>query len=394
MSGAEQEPLAGRRAALLGGFTTAHFSHHVSNSLLNPLLPFIRDAFALSYTQSGLLVSAYSMSLGLSNAPIGLLADRVGSRPVIVWGLMLTGVVSAALSFSGAYWQLFLMLVLLGIISGTYHAPAASLIARAFPPRTRGAAMGFHITGGHLSFFAAPLTAAFLVSATGTWRTPYLWLAFAPVLSGILIWYLAPRGREPTSAGADRLAVFRDVRAVVRLVGPLVSMSLLFQLCYAALTAFTSLYLVDARGVPAALAAVLFGVPQLVGVLGAPLGGLLSDRFGRRAVILLGMGSLGPALLLLTLVPNELLLVPLALIGLAASMRTTVTEVLVMDSTPPHRRATVLGGYYLLSQELGGLAAPLLGVLASAIGIGSAYGGVAAGLAGVSLLVVLLHRRL
>ena len=68
---------------LLGTITAAHFAHHTSNSLLNPLLPLIRDTFALSYTQSGFAVSAYSLSLGLSNGPIGLLADRIGSRKVI-----------------------------------------------------------------------------------------------------------------------------------------------------------------------------------------------------------------------------------------------------------------------------------------------------------------------
>ena len=47
-------------------FTTAHFSHHISNSLLNPLLPFIRDSFQLTYGQSGWLVSAFAVSLGLS----------------------------------------------------------------------------------------------------------------------------------------------------------------------------------------------------------------------------------------------------------------------------------------------------------------------------------------
>ena len=55
---------------MLGTITAAHFAHHTSNSLLNPLLPLIRDTFALSYAQSGFAVSAYSLSLGLSNGPI------------------------------------------------------------------------------------------------------------------------------------------------------------------------------------------------------------------------------------------------------------------------------------------------------------------------------------
>src|SRR5207248_10621999 len=63
-----------RGQVLLGTITAAHFSHHVANSLLNPLLPLIRDAFALSYGESGFAVSAFSIAAGLANAPWGMLA--------------------------------------------------------------------------------------------------------------------------------------------------------------------------------------------------------------------------------------------------------------------------------------------------------------------------------
>ena len=383
-----------RGRALLMAFLAAHMSHHVSNSLLNPLLPFIRDSFALSYAQAGFLVSAFSLSVGFSNAPIGVLADRVGARRVVAVGLVLTGLMSASLALAGAYWQLLVLLVLMGIIAGSYHAPSAALITRAFPASVRGMVMGLHITGGHLSFFAAPLVAALLISQTGTWYTPYVWFAFAPILTGALIWRLAPAVHQRTAGGTDRFAVFRETWNVVRMVGPLVSASILFQIVYAALFAFLTLYLVDARGFPGPLAAALFGVPMLVGMLGAPLGGYISDYFGRRAVILIGLGGLGPALLALALVPNELIVVPLGAVGLAAALRQTVTEVLVMDSAPAHRRATVLGAYYMLSQELGGAATPFLGLLAGTIGIGAAYGGACFLVAVLSGLVLLFQRKL
>jgi MFS family permease len=383
-----------RGRLLLGGFVAAHVAHHVSNSLLNPLLPFIRDTFALSYAQSGFLVAAFGLSLGFSNAPVGVLADRVGPRPVVVIGLLLTGAVSVAVAFAGAYWQLLVLLVLMGLIAGTYHAPASALLARAFPASVRGVAMGLHITGGHFSFFAAPVVAALLLSATGTWRTPYLWFAIAPVVAGVALWYLAPRVHDRPPAGLDALAAFREVGTVVRLVGPLVSVSILFQIAFAALQAFLTLWLVDARGVPGPLAAAMFGVPQLLSMIGAPLGGYLSDRLGRRAVILLGIGALGPSLYALTVVPNELLLVPLAAIGLAGAMRNAVTEVFVMDSAPAHRRATVMGGYYMLAQELGGVAVPVLGAAAGAVGIAAAFGSTCLGLAVLSVVVLLVQRKL
>lgn len=365
----------------------------MSNSLLNPLLPLIRDTFSLSYAQSGFAVSAFALSAGLANAPWGLLADRVGSRFVIVAGLVLMGAVSAALSLSGSYEWLLVMLVAMGLVSGSYHAPAASLIAKSYAPSVRGAAMGMHITGGHFAFFAAPLVAGQLALLSGTWRTPYLWFALAPLACGALLWLVAPKLHERPEPG-DRFAAFREIVNVFRDVGPLVSLAMVFQIGFSAILAFLALYLVDSRGISPALAAAMFGVPQLVGVVGAPLGGALSDRVGRKAVILAALGVVGPAIWLLTVMPNELLVLPLIVIGLSFSMRSTVTETLVLDSAPPARRGTVLGAYYLANAEIGGIGAPAFGLLATVVGIGLAMSYVGVALAVLSVFAVVVGRRL
>lgn len=384
---------SGRGQGLLGTITLAHFSHHTTNSLLSPLLPFISATFGMSYAQSGFAVSAFSLSAGLANAPWGLFADRVGSRAVIVGGLALMAAVSVALGLAGSYEWLLVALVGMGIVSGSYHAPAAALIAKSYSPAVRGAAMGMHITGGHLSFFAAPLVAGQLALLSGTWRTPYLWFAAAPLVCGLLLWLVAPRLHERPEPG-DRFAAFREVASVFRDVGPLVSLAMVFQLGLSAVLAFLALYLVDARGIHPALAAAMFGIPQLVGVVGAPLGGALSDRLGRRAVILASLASLGPAIWALTAVPNELLVLPLVVIGLGFSMRSTVTETLVMDSAPPARRGTVLGAYYLANAEIGGIGAPVFGLLATAIGIAAAMSYLGLALVALSVMSVVVGRRL
>jgi len=384
---------SGRGQGLLGTITLAHFSHHTTNSLLSPLLPFISAAFGMSYAQSGFAVSAFSLSAGLANAPWGLLADRVGSRAVIVGGLVLMAAVSVAVGLAGSYEWLLVALVGMGIVSGSYHAPAAALIAKSYSPSVRGAVMGMHITGGHLSFFAAPLVAGQLALLSGTWRTPYIWFAAAPLVCGLLLWLVAPRLHERPEPG-DRFAAFREVANVVRDVGPLVSLAMVFQLGLSAVLAFLALYLVDARGIHPALAAAMFGIPQLVGVVGAPLGGALSDRLGRKAVILASLAALGPAIWALTVVPNELLVLPLVAIGLGFSMRSTVTETLVMDSAPPARRGTVLGAYYLANAEIGGIGAPLFGLLATAIGLGAAMSYMGLALVLLSVVSVVVGRRL
>lgn len=385
----------GRGRAAIFGFAVAHFSHHVTNSLLSPLLPLIAATFGLNYAQQGLAVSAYSIPTGLSNAPMGVLADRVGPRVVLAGGLVLLGLSSVAVSLAGEYWHLLVLLVVMGTISGSYHAPAVALITRAFPERGRGAVMGLHTTGGHLSFFAAPLVAGIIAAATGTWRTPYMLFALAPILSGIALWQLAPRAHSrPPSRG--RVAALREIATILRGVGGVVSLSILFQVGFAAFLAFLAVYLVDARGVGVALAAALYGLPQLAGIVGAPFGGWLSDRIGRRAVIAIGLGILGPAVWVFTVTPTELVFLPLLVIGVAGAVRMTVTEVLVAESAPVERRATVLGTYYLLAAEVGGFAAPLLGVLALGIGIAAAFSYMAIALTLLSGVVVLaaVSRRL
>ena len=376
---------------MLATITAAHFAHHTSNSLLNPLLPLIRDTFAMSYAQSGFAVSAYSLSLGLSNGPIGLLADRVGPRKVMVVGLVLTGLASAALSQAGGYGQLLVLLLALGIISGTYHAPAAALISRLFSSRVRGAAMGLHITGGHLSYFAAPLLAAYLATTTGTWRTAYLWFAVVPIALGIALWLTTPADTRARTSG-DLLAPFGEIRTVFRTIGPLVSLSIAFQVGIASMFAFLALYLVDARGISPALAAIAFGFTQLVGIVGAPLGGWLSDRLGRRIPILISLGVIGPSVYLIAITPNDLLLIPLTIFGLAFSMRGTATEVLVMDTAPAARRGAVLGAYYLAAQPIGGIATPIFGLIAGAVGISAAFSGIGLMLVAMSLVAIVVGR--
>ncbi len=391
----EQTTLQTRRGrVILTGFTTAHFTHHISNSLLTPLLPFIRDAFGLTYGQAGWLVSAFSMSLGFSNAPIGVLADRFGARRVVVFGLFLTGVISVAVGLAGGYWSLLALLIVMGLIHGSYHAPASALMAGIYPASSRGSAIGLHITGGHLAFFVAPAMAGWLVTQTGSWTTPYIWLAWAPVVAGIWLWRLVPGDPGNVDWGSGEGSMIQELRGVVRDVGPLVSASIVFQVAQAALFAFLALYLVDVRGIDPAWAAVLFGVPPLAGLLGAPAAGYLSDRVGRRAVILIAMGLMGPSFLALTLVPNHYVLVPLILVGISAAMRQGPTEVLVMDTAPPRRRATALGAYHMLVQQSGGIAAPLFGGAAGLIGLDAAFTGLCVLLGMGSVVVVIWARKL
>jgi MFS family permease len=374
------------RRALLIAFSVAHFAHHVTNSLFSALAPFIRETFGMSNTQIGFAVTAYTLASGFSNAPLGLLADRLGARRVIVGGLVLIALTSVAIGLSGSYLWLLLGLVVMGIASGSYHAPASALIAETFPFARRGVALGTHTTAGHLAFFAAPLVAGALALA-GTWRLPYVLFALAPLLCAVLLLRVAPAGERSREPHAW-LATFADIGRVARSIGSLVSISIVGQVLISSSLAFLTLYLVDARGVSPAVAAGLYGVPQLAGLFAAPTSGMLSDRFGRPAVLLGALVASAPAVWLLITLPIEFVVIPLLLIGACLSFRATATEVLIIDTTPATRRSTVLGTYYLVNQPVGGVAAPIFGAIADAAGIATAFAWLAVAFALLAVLAL------
>src|SRR5258708_22485878 len=103
-------------------------------------------------------------------------------------------------------------------------------------------------------------------------------------------------------------------------IARLVSLSVAFRVGIASMTAFLALYLVDARGISPVIAATAFGYTQLVGVVGAPSGGWLSDRLRRRTPILISLCVIRPSLFLLTLVPYTLPILPLSLFRLAFAL--------------------------------------------------------------------------
>src|SRR5207237_6589198 len=135
----------------------------------------------------------------------------------------------------------------------------------------------------------------------------------APVLAAILLMVASPRRHPlpgPLPSRERRVGSrIRDVVDVFRVVGPLLSAVVVAQLLYAALNAFLAIYLVDVREFSPAMAIVVAAIPPVGSLVGAPLGGWLSDRWGRRPVIVVSLIGLGPALLVMTMV-TPLLMYP------------------------------------------------------------------------------------
>jgi MFS family permease len=393
-------------------FTVAHFSHHLSTGVLIPLLPLLRQDFGLNYFQSGVLVSSFSLSYGFGQLPMALLADRFSRRPLIVLGLIGTSLSAMAVGLTNTYWQMVLCFIALGLLGATYHAPASSFLSQSVPMDQRGRSLGTHLIGGSASFLLTPPMAVYIATWARTWRLSFLLLAVPALVMSALLWLTTRKTHEagkiaekarlvlsmddsnPNSApaGAPNPAIIWG--QIIRAIGILAMISIFMEVIFYSVYSYLPFYLVDHHSITPEHAGILVGLMAGAGMVGAPLGGTLSDHLGHKPVMLLSVSLAGILLFAATRAPVSIWLpLLLAAYGTSNSARMPTTESLVADVVPLRRRATVLGIYYLLGEATSGVVTPSVGRLIDLHGLDPVFTGLALGLCLVAVIALAFRRR-
>jgi len=352
-------------------FVLAHFSHHVLTAIPIPLLPMIRRSFALDYAQSGLAISAFTLSYGIAQLPAGWLADRVGPRLLITTGISGVALGGLLVGLSHTYIMMTVFLVLMGLAGGGYHPAASPLISMSVEPEKRGRALGLHLIGGSASYFLAPLMAAAIASAWG-WRGSFVGLAVPTIVFGVVFYVLLGRRvkvEEKERSIADSHSETAPAPGHVRRLVVFILLSTFTWAVMSSTIAFIPLFLVDHCGVGEETAASLLAIIYSAGFWAGPLGGYLSDRLGRVPVMLAVCFTSGPIFYLLNLVPygpgfGALLLV----IGTILIMRSPISEAYIFGQTSRRQRSTILGIYFFSGNEGSGVLTPAMGYLIDRLG--------------------------
>lgn len=366
----------------------AHLSHHLVTALLVPLLPFIRDEFALDYTRAGFVISAFSIVYGASQLPAGWLADRVGPLTLIttsICGVAVTGILAG---LSQNYTMLLIFLVLMGVVGGGYHPASTTIISASIEPKSRGRALGFHMVGGSASYFLVPLIAAAL-AATWGWRGSFIGLAVPSIAFGIILHILLGRRlpakkAEPKDTGS--YAETPPAPGRLRRLVTILTLSTFNQAVLISTVSFIPLFLVDNFNVGKEIAAASMSLVYAMGLWAGPLGGYLSDRLGRVSIILTMCFLAGPVIYLLSLVPYGLgtgaLLV---IIGTMMYFTTTVSQAYIVDQASERYRSTMLGIYFFGTMEGAGVLPPAIGYLIDQFGFYPSFTIIGAALLTVAL---------
>jgi len=363
-------------SGLLPLFVLAHFGHHVVGAMLRPLMPMIRTDLDLSYTEVGVVLSAFAITGGISQLPSGWLADRIGVRVVVAVGISGVALVGLLIGLSQGYWTLIVFLVLAALLGGGYHPASSAAISAVVPPERRGRALGLHVIGGSSAFWVVPLIAAPIAAIWG-WRGAYITLTIPAIFLGIVLYILL--GKRIRAGERDRETARVEVpagpeRVRWRQLAPVIVMSVATGTMIQSTGAYLALYAVDHFSVAEATAAMLVAITPAVGLVAAPMGGYVSDRVGRVPVLLVVSFAAIPLIYLLGVVPNIAALVAVMVaIGLLSNTRMPVSEAYIAGRTPERRRSTVLGIYFFAGAEVAGLLTPVVGNLIDRLGFYSSF---------------------
>jgi MFS family permease len=357
-------------------FVLAHCGHHLLTALPLPLLPMIRGDFGLDYTQSGFVISAFMLSYGIGQLPAGLLADRVGPRILMTTGILGVALAGLLVGLSHTYLMMIVFLVLMGLLAGGYHPAAPPLISASVKPENLGRALGLHMIGGGASFFLAPIMAVW-IAVTWGWRGPFIALAVPAAVVGIILYVILGRRGLAKKSQPRVTPSQKDKAADQGRMGPLAYFIFLATYTHAVLfstMSFIPLFLVDHFLVSKATAGALLALIYSAGLWVGPIGGYLSDRWGRVPVVLTVCIITGPLIYLLNLAPYRWGIVALLLImGITIYVRMPVSEAYIVGRTSERHRSTVLGIYFFGNMEGGGVFAPIMGYLIDHFGFSASF---------------------
>jgi FSR family fosmidomycin resistance protein-like MFS transporter len=359
----ENEFHTGRVATI----SAAHALHDTYTAFLSPLLPVFIENLALSNTQAGLL-TVFNQIPSLFQPVIGHLADRLSLRLVVI---LTPGVTATGMSLLGVapdYLVLALLLVVVGLSSATLHS-VAPVIAGRLSGRNLGRGMGFWMVGGELGRTLGPLIIVAAIQFLGLRGTP--WLMVGGWLTSILLYVtLSDVGARPAPA-AESLPWQRALRVMGPLLVPLVGIIVVRAFMAAALTTYLPIFLTS-EGAELWFAGVSLSILEAAGVVGALLGGSLSDQLGRRTILLISLVAT-PALMLLFVVVSGWVRLPLLLALGFTSLSITPVIMALVQETSPQNRALANGTYMMLSFLIRSGVVVLVGAMGDLWGMRAAF---------------------
>jgi len=384
--------------------SSGHAFTHWYTATFYLLLPLIGKELGLSYTEIGVIMTVQHAVGAISNLPGGMVVDMVGKKGYLMaTSLFWVGFPYALMSLTHSYWMLLVCVTLVGIGNNLWHPAAITTLAYRYPER-KGLVISFHGMGGNVADGLAPLVVGALL-VWFSWRTvvvinvvPGLVMA-AMILVMLGAFTMTPSRDDSINARGKSRGIgnyFKDYASLLRnreLM--LVAISSAFRtMTQTGLLTFLPVYLAYELDYSPFAVGVCLAMMQVAGFAASPIGGHLSDKMGRKRIVMASMTLTGVMIVFMALAGKSVAFVLfIALIGFFLYAMRPVLQAWAVEATPRDLAGSGVGLQFGI-QHIGASIAPaLFGMIADATDIYTAFYYLAGTIILANLLVVFVPDR-
>jgi MFS family permease len=360
-----------RRAASVA--CGAHAMHDGFTDVIFVLLPVWQAEFGLGYGELGMLRGLYAGAMATFQIPAALLAERLGTAPVLALGTALAGLGYCLAGASTGFPLLILALLTGGLGSSTQHPLGSALMARAYAGPRSLKALGTYNFAGDIGKMTVPAAAALLLTLMA-WRPAVALLGALGLACAAAIFLLTPRcAPEPAPQKTDEVRHISDTGAArSRVAFPvLLSIGVIDSATRMAFLTFLP-FLLAAKGASLPTIGLALTLVFAGGAAGKLVCAFVGARIGAIATVWLTEGMTAAVILVLLTLPLEAAMTLLPVLGVALNGTSSVLYGSVPDLVAPERRARAFGVFYTGSIGGGAIAPAIFGLLGDAFGVTAA----------------------
>ncbi|MDO9412396.1 MAG: MFS transporter [Pseudolabrys sp.] len=351
---------------LISVISAAHFTSHVYILILAPMLPFVREAYGVSYTEIGLALAAFNIVSAALQTPAGFLVDRLGARTLLIAGLIVGALAYITVGLVDSFWVLVAMFALAGIGNTVYHPADYSLLSHHVPSERMGQAYSIHTFAGLLGSAVTPASMLIMQNLWG-WRGAFIGAGLFGLLVAAVLLMVREEPAVATAKRAETDTSTADKQTAWQLLfsAPIL-LNLFFFMMIAMLSAGMSNYSVVAlaavHGTPVAIANGALSTQLLFAAVGVLVGGLVaarSERHGLTATLGLITMAATAGLIAVTGLDTVAIIVSMSIFGFFFGFISPARDMIVRAATPPGSFGKVFG-FVTTGFNLGGIVAPMV----------------------------------
>lgn len=367
--------------------SASHGVHDTYTAFLPPMLPVLIQNLALAKAEAGLLASFLQMP-SLLQPFIGYLADRIDLRYLVIFAPAVSATLMSLLGIAPSYLVLVLLILVVGISSASLHS-VAPVMAGNLSGSLLGRGMSFFMVGGELGRTLGPVVVVTAIAVLGLRGMP--WIMLAGWLASLLLFILLKDvpARLPNAGQSESLrAALGEMKPILL---PLAGVLLARSFMAAGVATFLPTFLTE-QGAQLWFAGASLSVMEASGVIGTLLGGSISDRFGRRVILLFSFLVTPLVMAAFLFLDGWGRLLALMALGFALLSSGPVLLAMMMENFPQNR-AFANGVYMLLSFGTYSLAVISVGLLGDWFGLWQAFAASAAAMLLGLPVILLLPKR-